>query len=220
MTPAATRHNVGCRSKPGNSVVWSAAAPTRSPNIRARVLHLRPAQAALSDRTADRGGGKRHRRAAVRHHPAAPGQTDHRHHRLAAGRRRRRPRHRRHRSAGVRCAPQPGHHHPLLGNRDPAGQGRPGAVDRAGFAGVDATAHGLFVRANKASVFAAYRDHVAAATPGASSPTAANCTCGPGPHGVGADFVGIPGAVSTLPRRTSRRSAGSSPNWRSAPSRA
>lgn len=65
--------------------------------------------------------------------------------------------------------------------------------------GVDATAHGLFVRANKTVVFAAYRDHVAAA---ASRDKIAGCSelhLWADAGGVGADFVGIPGASGSLP---------------------
>ncbi|ORW10431.1 arabinosyltransferase domain-containing protein [Mycolicibacter longobardus] len=65
--------------------------------------------------------------------------------------------------------------------------------------GVDATAHGLFVRANKTVVFAAYRDHVAAA---ASRDKIAGCSelhLWADTGGVGADFVGIPGASGSLP---------------------
>ncbi|KLO28991.1 arabinosyltransferase [Mycolicibacter heraklionensis] len=65
--------------------------------------------------------------------------------------------------------------------------------------GVDATAHGLFVRANKASVFAAYRDHVAAATPRSKLADCSELHLWAGAGGVGADFVGIPGAAGTLP---------------------
>ncbi|MCV7382365.1 arabinosyltransferase [Mycolicibacter longobardus] len=65
--------------------------------------------------------------------------------------------------------------------------------------GVDATAHGLFVRANKTVVFAAYRDHVAAA---ASRDKIAGCSelhLWADAGGVAADFVGIPGASGSLP---------------------
>lgn len=65
--------------------------------------------------------------------------------------------------------------------------------------GVDATAHGLFVRANKASVFAAYRDHVAAATPRSKLADCSELHLWAGAGGVGADFVGLPGAAGTLP---------------------
>lgn len=67
--------------------------------------------------------------------------------------------------------------------------------------GVDATKNGLFVRATKDTVIAAYRDSVAASAP-RTQVTAGGC---PELHlwanagGVGADFVGIPGAAGTLP---------------------
>lgn len=65
--------------------------------------------------------------------------------------------------------------------------------------GVDATAHGLFVRANKTTITAAYRDHVAAAI---SRDKLADCRelhLWADAGGVGADFVGIPGASGRLP---------------------
>lgn len=65
--------------------------------------------------------------------------------------------------------------------------------------GVDATAHGLFVRANKTSVFAAYRDHVAAAAPRNRIADCSELHLWANAGGVGADFVGIPGAAGTLP---------------------
>lgn len=65
--------------------------------------------------------------------------------------------------------------------------------------GVDATAHGLFVRANKTTVFAAYRDQVAAAAPRSKLADCSELHLWAGAGGVGADFVGIPGAAGTLP---------------------
>lgn len=67
--------------------------------------------------------------------------------------------------------------------------------------GVDATAHGLFVLANKTTVTAAYRDNVAASAP-RDKVTGAGCHelhLWADSTGVGADFVGIPGAAGTLP---------------------
>ena len=66
--------------------------------------------------------------------------------------------------------------------------------------GIDASRNGLFVRATTDSVFVAFRDTVAAVAPrtaiasGACSVLHAWAT----PGGVGADFVGIPGATGTL----------------------
>jgi arabinosyltransferase A len=65
--------------------------------------------------------------------------------------------------------------------------------------GVDATAHGLFVRANKTTVFAAYRDQVAAAAPRSKLADCSELHLWAGAGGVGADFVGIAGAAGTLP---------------------
>ncbi|HTM84442.1 MAG TPA: arabinosyltransferase domain-containing protein, partial [Mycobacterium sp.] len=65
--------------------------------------------------------------------------------------------------------------------------------------GVDATAHGLFVRANKTVVIAAYRDHVAAAAPRDKIADCRELHLWADPGSVGADFVGIPGAAGTLP---------------------
>ncbi|MEB3064616.1 arabinosyltransferase domain-containing protein [[Mycobacterium] zoologicum] len=65
--------------------------------------------------------------------------------------------------------------------------------------GVDATAHGLFVLANKTIVAAAYRDHVAAAAPRAKLADCSELHLWANAGEVGADFVGIPGATGTLP---------------------
>ncbi|OBI08976.1 arabinosyltransferase [Mycolicibacter heraklionensis] len=65
--------------------------------------------------------------------------------------------------------------------------------------GVDATAHGLFVQANKTDVFAAYRDQVAAAAPRAKIADCSELHLWANAGEVGADFVGIPGAAGTLP---------------------
>ncbi|MBS9535972.1 arabinosyltransferase domain-containing protein [Mycobacterium sp. M1] len=65
--------------------------------------------------------------------------------------------------------------------------------------GVDATAHGLFVLANKTTVTAAYRDNVAAAAPRAKLGECSELRLWANAGGVGADFVGIPGATGTLP---------------------
>ena len=67
--------------------------------------------------------------------------------------------------------------------------------------GVDATKNGLFVRATKDSVFAAYRDTVAASAPRAELPACTHLHLWADAGGVGADFVGLsrPGAAGTLP---------------------
>ncbi|BBZ25266.1 arabinosyltransferase domain-containing protein [Mycolicibacter hiberniae] len=65
--------------------------------------------------------------------------------------------------------------------------------------GVDATAHGLFVRANKTTVTAAYRDHVAAAAARDKLGDCSELHLWADAGGVGADFVGIPGASGQLP---------------------
>lgn len=60
--------------------------------------------------------------------------------------------------------------------------------------------YGLFVRANKDTVVVAFRDTVAAVAPRAK--VAGGCSVlhiWANPGGVGADFVGIPGATGTLP---------------------
>lgn len=67
--------------------------------------------------------------------------------------------------------------------------------------GTDATKYGLFVRANSDAVVVAFRDSVAAVAPRAA---VAGGACGvlhiwANVGGVGADFVGIPGATGTLP---------------------
>ncbi len=67
--------------------------------------------------------------------------------------------------------------------------------------GVDATKSGLFVRATKNVVVAAYRDSVAAVAPRPAVDTG-GCTelhLWANAGGVGADFAGIPGAAGTLP---------------------
>jgi arabinosyltransferase A len=66
--------------------------------------------------------------------------------------------------------------------------------------GIDAARNGLFVRANTESVFVAFRDKVAAVA-SRSAVAAGSCSvlrAWAGPGGVGADFVGIPGATGTL----------------------
>ena len=67
-------------------------------------------------------------------------------------------------------------------------------------AGIEATRNGLFVTANAASVVVAFRDSVAAVAP---RPAVASGACSAlhvwaNGGGVGADFVGIPGATGTL----------------------
>ena len=66
--------------------------------------------------------------------------------------------------------------------------------------GIAASRNGLFVQANKDVVVIAFRDSVAAVAPRAAVASAA-CSVlhiWAGPGGVGADFVGIPGATGTL----------------------
>lgn len=67
-------------------------------------------------------------------------------------------------------------------------------------AGIDASRNGLFVRANADTVVVAFRDSVAAVAP---RPAVASGACSTlhiwaNVGGVGADFVGIPGAAGTL----------------------
>ena len=67
-------------------------------------------------------------------------------------------------------------------------------------AGIDASRNGLFVRANADTVVVAFRDSVAAVAPRAaiSTPACSTLHMWAGAGGVGADFVGIPGATGTL----------------------
>ena len=67
--------------------------------------------------------------------------------------------------------------------------------------GIDAARNGLFVRASADSVVVAFRDTVAAVAPRAAvaSGTCSTINVWANPGGVGADFVGIPGATGTLP---------------------
>jgi arabinosyltransferase A len=67
-------------------------------------------------------------------------------------------------------------------------------------AGIDASRNGLFVRANADTVVVAFRDSVAAVAPRAAirTPACSTLRMWAGPGGVGADFVGIPGAAGTL----------------------
>lgn len=67
--------------------------------------------------------------------------------------------------------------------------------------GIDAARNGLFVRANADSVLVAFRDTVAAVAPRAAvaSGTCSTINVWANPAGVGAEFVGIPGAAGTLP---------------------
>jgi len=67
--------------------------------------------------------------------------------------------------------------------------------------GIDATRNGLFVRANSDSVVVAFRDSVAAAAPRSAVASGACSTVRvwANPGEAGADFVGIAGAVGTLP---------------------
>jgi arabinosyltransferase A len=76
--------------------------------------------------------------------------------------------------------------------------------------GIDASRNGLFVRANAQTVVVAFRDSVAAVAPrqavasGACSVLHIWADVG----GVGADFVGIPGAAGTLPTEKKPQVAG------------
>ena len=67
-------------------------------------------------------------------------------------------------------------------------------------AGIEATRNGLFVTANADSVVVAFRDSVAAVAPRAAVASGACSTLHAWANvgGVGADFVGIPGATGTL----------------------
>ena len=67
--------------------------------------------------------------------------------------------------------------------------------------GIDATRNGLFVRATKDVVFVAFRDSVAVGAPRAAVQSGACSTLRVWANvgGVGADFVGIPGASKTVP---------------------
>ena len=67
--------------------------------------------------------------------------------------------------------------------------------------GIDATRNGLFVRATRDVVFVAFRDSVAVGAPRAAvqSGACSNLRVWAGPAGVGADFIGIPGASATVP---------------------
>jgi arabinosyltransferase A len=67
-------------------------------------------------------------------------------------------------------------------------------------AGIDASRNGLFVRANADTVVVAFRDSVAAVAQRAAirTPACSALHMWTGPGGVGADFVGIPGAMGTL----------------------
>ena len=66
--------------------------------------------------------------------------------------------------------------------------------------GIDASANGLFVRANTESVVVAFRDTVAAVAPRAAvvSGECSEVRVWANPAQVGGDFVGIPGAAGTL----------------------
>ena len=85
--------------------------------------------------------------------------------------------------------------------------------------GIDAGRNGLFVRATTDVVFVAFRDSVAVVAPRAAVESGACSTL----HvwadvgGVGADFVGIPGATGTRPPRRSLRSRACSPICRCRP---
>lgn len=67
--------------------------------------------------------------------------------------------------------------------------------------GIDASRNGLFVRVNTDSVVVAFRDTVAAVAPRAAvvSGGCSTLRVWANPGGVGAEFVGIPGAAGTLP---------------------
>ncbi len=67
--------------------------------------------------------------------------------------------------------------------------------------GIDASRNGLFVRANADTVVVAFRDSVAAVAPRKAVESGACSTLHlwANTGGVGADFVGIPGATGTVP---------------------
>lgn len=67
--------------------------------------------------------------------------------------------------------------------------------------GIDATRNGLFVRATKDSVVVAFRDTVATVAPrqAVTSGACSSLHVWADPGGVGAEFVGIPGATGTVP---------------------
>lgn len=67
--------------------------------------------------------------------------------------------------------------------------------------GIDATRNGLFVRATSDVVFVAFRDEVATVAPREAVDSGACSTLHvwAGVGGVGADFIGIPGASATVP---------------------
>jgi arabinosyltransferase A len=76
--------------------------------------------------------------------------------------------------------------------------------------GIDASRNGLFVRANASAVVVAFRDSVAAVAPRAAVASGA-CSVlhiWADAGGVGADFVGIPGATGTLPTEKKPQVAG------------
>ena len=79
--------------------------------------------------------------------------------------------------------------------------------------GIDAGRNGLFVRATADSVIVAFRDSVAAVAPRQAVDSGACSTLHVWANvgGVGADFVGIPGATGTLAPRRSLRWPASSP---------
>jgi arabinosyltransferase A len=68
-------------------------------------------------------------------------------------------------------------------------------------AGIDSSRNGLFVRANASTVVVAFRDSVAAVAPRQAVQSGACSTLHlwAGVGGVGAEFVGIPGATGTVP---------------------
>ena len=142
-----------------------------------------------------------HRRApAVRADPAAAGQADHRHHPVAAGARRRRTDQRRHRAAGVRRAAGTRRLDPLPGRRRPCPPAGGLVFSTIPPAASTPAATGCSSRANADVVVVAFRDSVAAVAP---RPAVASGACSTlhiwaNVGGVGADFVGIPGATGTL----------------------
>lgn len=89
-------------------------------------------------------------------------------------------------------------------------------------AGIDATRNGLFVTANADAIVVAFRDSVAAVAP---RPAVASGACSTlhvwaNVGGVGADFVGIPGATGTLAAEKKPQVAGVFTDLKSPPSRA
>ena len=89
-------------------------------------------------------------------------------------------------------------------------------------AGIEATRNGLFVTANANTVVVAFRDSVAAVAPRAAVASGACSTLHAWANagGVGADFIGIPGAAGTLSAEKKPQVVGVFTDLKSPPSRA